>query len=340
MCTSIKITAENGNVFWGRTMDMNLPMFGEDSSFNGHTVIANYPSNIEVSSPLRKWTTKYSAIGAGALDTTMLYDGINEFGLAGDLQVLTEAVYASSEEVEKSGLQGVLAEEFVTYILTNYKTVAEIEADYKKFILLDMSFEVQGRMFNLPLHFCFVDPTGDGIVLESTIDGTLTCYEYIGVMTNSPTYPYHVTNIRNYIGLNSIDLTSPKLTVGGYEVEPIENGTGYSLLGLPGDYTSPSRFVRSFYTRDLIYGFERDQGINRLYGVFRTVIVPAGLEVPKVGSAISDFTRYWSGYDLEKKEMFIQSCLGLGITSKTLDTSLTEITFQEVDLSNNPCVLE
>ena len=333
MCTSIKISAKSGELFWGRTMDLDIPMFPDETGFYLPCVITSIPANYEISSQLKNWTSKYAVLGAGMKGSTVLFDGINEHGLTGDLQVLKECGWGEKEAIEKCQKTPLIAEEFVTYILTTFKTVEEIRTHIQECMLVNQPYNFGGTTFHFPVHFSFIDETGDGIVLETLEDGSFVTFEYLNVMANSPRYDYHETNIRNYIGMSNFNMKEDKTLNNGISISPIEGGTGYGMFGLPGDYTSPSRFVRAFCLSNALNSFDKEHGINELYSVFRSVFIPEGLERSKKNPAVSDYTRYWSGYDISGKKLYIQSGRGLAVTKKQLDTNLTEITYEEIQLA-------
>lgn len=332
MCTNITLTSASKDIFFGRTMDLNMSMFGEDSGIDLNVTLVSIPKNITIHSQFKPWQSKYSVLGVCTKDTTLLYDGINEHGLTGDCQVLVEATTSSTLEIESKGKTPLMGNEFVTFVLTNFKNVQEIRNSYSQFMLTDQDFIYEGAPLQFPLHYTFIDITGDGVVLEPVVSGGFKLYDYIDVMTNSPEYDYHTVNIRNYIGLENIGVS--KKTINNITFQPIENGTGYGLLGIPGDYTSPSRFIRSFYYKNMLDTFESEKGINTLYSIFRPLIIPRGLEHANKEDKITDYTRYWSGYDLTNRAVYIQTGEGLAITSKTLDNSLKEITYTDIKIDD------
>lgn len=334
MCTGIKLTAEDGKIFFGRTMDLNAAMFGEDPGLNGDVRVVAFPKNYEIASQLDNWVSKYSVLGIGTNNTTILYDGINECGLVGDTQVLIEATRCEKDKILESGNIPVLAKEFVTYILTNFSSVAEIRKAYSNYTLVDQAYNFNGIELQYPLHYSFVDESGDGVVLEPVLNGQFKLYDYIGVMTNSPEYDYHKTNIRNYIGLENINVAK-KNYKNDVTLNPIENGTGFGLLGMPGDYTSPSRFIRSFYFSNMIDSFNSAKGLTTLYAIFRPFIIPRGIGKQKETDTISDYTRYWSGYDLSNRTLVVQSAEGLCFTAKSLDATGENLTYEDINLDNN-----
>ena len=339
MCTGIRITATGGEVFFGRTMDLAAGMFGEDSGQALPSGISSFPAGVTIDGVVDQWETKHAAVGVGVTGTNALYDGVNDAGLAGDLQVLMECTHASRADIEKRGQKAVNAEELVTYVLTQYSTVAEIRDAYAGWALSDDPFMVGSVKLQVPLHFSFVDTSGDGIVLEPVDDGSFKAYDYIGVMTNSPEYPWHLTNINNYIGLTTQDVTSPRPLNDHYSLTPIENGTGYGLFGMPGDYTSGSRFVKAALLSGYMDKVDAEGAMNALYAAFRSVIIPRGLEHAKQDSPMTDYTRYWSGYDLTRRTVMVQTGNGLAFTSKTIDPSLTEVTYTAVDTSDSATVV-
>lgn len=95
--------------------------------------------------------------------------------------------------------------------------------------------------FPAPFHWIVTEPDGDAIVIEY-MNGELNIFENeLGVITNSPNFDWHLTNLRNYLNLSAISL--PSRSVGDLDFSPL--GAGSGMLGLPGDFTPVSRFVRA-----------------------------------------------------------------------------------------------
>ncbi|MCO6543853.1 MAG: linear amide C-N hydrolase [Lactobacillus sp.] len=334
MCTSIAINADNGQVFWGRTMDMNLGMFGEDPGID--VDIINIPCGATIASQLQPWTSKYSMMGLCAADNFNVFDGINAAGLAGGLQVLMESTHAEAEQLQARQLQPLLGEEFVTFVLTNFSSVAEIKAHIQEYGLLHHPYRRGQQRLQLPGHYMFVDETNDSVIIEPTDQGGFKLYDSIGVMTNSPEYDWHLTNLRNYLKLTNVDpVKSKKIYNDHLTLKPIETGTGYGMFGLPGDYTSPSRFVRAALLAHNLDSFTAADGINQLYSVLKTAMIPRGLEHGHAQSPVSDYTRYWVGYDLTQRQLYVQTCQGLAFNTMKLVVNQTEITRTTLEISND-----
>jgi choloylglycine hydrolase len=99
--------------------------------------------------------------------------------------------------------------------------------------------EIGGESF--PGHFVVHDSTGASVVIEP-VDKTLKIYDNpLGVMANSPTFDWHVTNLRNYVNLTTTNV--PPIEMSGIKLSQFGQGSG--MRGIPGDFTPPSRFVRA-----------------------------------------------------------------------------------------------
>lgn len=334
MCTSFMITSKSNDVFWGRTMDLNMSMFGEGPGIDFDVHIVTIPKGTQITSQVDDWKAKYAMMGMASKDTFLVYDGINECGLTGGCQVLKEATCDAKENILAQGKTPLISEEVVGYILTNFKSVADLRDNYDKLAIVDQNFPYKGGNFKFPLHYTFIDKTGDGIVLEPVLNGGFKACKYIGATANSPEYNYHATNVRNYIGLENGDVASKAIN-SKVTLEPIESGTGFGLLGIPGDYTSPSRFVRAFYYSNMIDEFDSVDGMNSLYSAFHSLIIPRGLEHSIKDKNVMDYTRYWSGYDLSSQSLSIQTARGLAFTEMKLDTTATSVTYTQVKKGNN-----
>ncbi|MFT8723997.1 MAG: linear amide C-N hydrolase [Liquorilactobacillus nagelii] len=310
MCTSITIKSRTGDLFFGRTLDCFPHFFDDDSPFKVEMTI--FPKGTLLTGQLDSWKTKYAIGGLNIKNTIALYDGINDAGLAGELNALGECTWADINEIRTSQDIPLMGEEVITYMLSHFNSVDEIKANFKKYALADVSFApaVTSNIFKkIPSHYTFVDTTGKGIILEPVNNGYFKIYDSIGVMANSPEYDWQVTNLRNYVQLQGYNAGNTKLipTLNESDILLKEIGYGSGLLGLPGDYTSTSRFVRAAFLSRYIDDFDSSNGINVLFNTFTTVMVPKGVERVSAASLDSDSTLYWSGYDLSKQIFYVKA---------------------------------
>ncbi|MBL4559268.1 MAG: linear amide C-N hydrolase [Rhodobacteraceae bacterium] len=124
----------------------------------------------------------------------------------------------------------------VGYLLTQFATIEEVRG------LEDVRIaNVLEALVGIPdsAHWMVTEPSGASIVIEYA-NGQVRFFENrLGVITNAPTYDWHLTNLRNYLNLSAVSL--PALSIAEMDFAPL--GAGSGMIGLPGDNTPPSRFV-------------------------------------------------------------------------------------------------
>ncbi len=235
-CTALHLTAKNGGVVVGRTME-----FGIDVQSDAVVV----PAGTRLTSSLPDktkgihYTTKYGIVGANFMNKQMVVDGMNEKGMyVGALYLPGYASYPKG--TAKDAAKSMAPEDYVAWLLGNFSTVAEVKQNYNKVILVqNPQQEIGGQSF--PGHFLVTDKSGASIVIEPT-DKSLKLFENpLGILTNSPTFDWHMVNLSNYANLSATNV--PPLDLSGTKITTFGQGSG--LVGLPGDYTPPSRFVRA-----------------------------------------------------------------------------------------------
>ena len=184
------------------------------------------------------WKSKYAAVGLNAFDMPVLTDGMNEKGLTGGILYFPDYVgYADPKTANPDG--AIAPWDFLTWALTNFETVAEVKAGLKGISIIGVKEPTMGIV--PPFHYTLHDATGASLVIEP-VDGTLKVYDNpLGVMTNSPEFSWHLTNLKNYVKLSPEN--APPLKVDGETISSFGQGSG--LLGIPGDPTPPSRFLRA-----------------------------------------------------------------------------------------------
>ena len=243
MCTSFKLTAKDGSVVVGRSMEYALPM-------NWDLVVTprgNRGGSVGPEGPGVQWETKYGYAGIALGETSSfgvttpaqlgVADGSNEAGLfAGVLYLPGFTTYPTTEGVPAEQLIAPLAT--CNYVLATSATVADA---VKAMTRVTAWAQVVPPIGVVPLHLVLHDGTGVTAVIE-WIEGQMQVHDApIGVVTNAPPFPWHMTNLSNYVNLSVLDVAPLRLE--GETFTPIGAGSGW--LGLPGDFTPPSRFVRA-----------------------------------------------------------------------------------------------
>ncbi|MBA1394731.1 linear amide C-N hydrolase, partial [Lactobacillus sp. XV13L] len=169
---------DNGQVFWGRTMDLNVGVFEDDAGLPAE--IINIPKGAKITSRLKSWQSKYDVMGIGSAKNLNMFDGVNSAGLAGDLQVLLESSHGSLQQLRKRNLQPLLGEELVTFVLSNFKSVAEIRQHIQEYGLLYHPYRHGFIRSQFSGHYVFIDETNDSVILEPTDQGEFKIYDSVG----------------------------------------------------------------------------------------------------------------------------------------------------------------
>lgn len=299
-CTAITLTAKDEGVVVGRTME-----FGLDVKPSAVVV----PAGTELTSSLPaeakgiKYTSKYGMAGLNFMNKRMLVDGMNEKGVY--VGALYLPGYASYPKVEaKTASKSMAPEDYVAWLLANFSSVEEIKKNYTNVILVqNPQKEIGGQSF--PGHFIVVDATGASIVIEP-VDNTLKLHENpLRVLTNSPTFDWHMTNLENYVNLTAVNVEP--LSLSGKKVNGFGQGTG--LLGIPGDYTPPSRFVRAVaFSQSAIQLPTATETVGQVFHIMNAFDIPLGAIQEKQGDAIHyDFTQWTSVADLKNMNYYVKT---------------------------------
>lgn len=303
-CSSFTLESKQQHMYWGRTLD---------NTIDPRCVIRTIPAGKEMKTHTGTWTCKHSFTGVALTHSYFYFDGINDTGLMGGLFFLEEGTWAKSEDINIDETP-IVGEEFVAWILSQFGTIDEIEEAVSNAALVDKHF---WHLVKAPLHYTFVDKDHRAIVLEPVNNGRFNIYkDTMGVMTNSPEYPWHVDNLRNFIELQDTNRFETKI-IHGEEVKQIESGSG--LLGLNGDYTAPTRFIKAAYLSEFADTPDDKDAIMTMYNIFKSVMITKGWEKQSNDGTSSDYTIYWSGYDQENLTVYMQPSGTNTMTKVTLN---------------------
>ncbi len=235
-CTGITLKALDGSVVFGRTLEWG--------SFDLHSRVTVIPRGYKYATHMPDgktgfaWTARYGVVGIDAVGKDIVVEGINEKGLSVGLFYHPGfAVYQAYDPALAA--QSIGPTDVGQYLLTTCANVDEVRAAISKIHVVPVVEPALG--FAAPVHFIVTEPSGKAIVIEY-LKGELTIFDApLGVITNAPSYDWHETNLRNYINLSPVGL--PGKNIGDLNFKPLGGGSG--MIGLPGDFTPPSRFVRA-----------------------------------------------------------------------------------------------
>ena len=275
-CTGIMLHNEDGSIVHGRTVE-----FAQEIDFSVLFVPRNYqfvgktPSGDGLT-----YIAKYAALGVMTFTDANIVDGINEKGLAaGVFYFPTCAGYTPVTKENQS--KGLSPTDFTNWILTQFATTEEVKKAVEAGTVIITSTVLKNWGPTAPpFHYVVYDKSGKSIVIEP-IDGKLVVYDNpLGVMTNSPTFDWHMTNLRNYLALNPQDV--PAIEVAGFNLQPIGQGNG--MLGLPGDFTPVSRFVRATaFSVTAVPSKDITEGIAQTFHILNNFDIPLGVSREKEG---------------------------------------------------------
>ena len=247
---------------------------------------------------------KYASVGANGLGMPFVFDGLNEKGLAiGLFYFPTTAGYMpySAGDAGKT----IAPWEMGSWILDNFATVEEVKANVSKIVVAEVVFKDWG--FVPPVHFVVHDASGKSIVIEY-VGGKLNVHENpLGVMTNSPTFDWHMTNLRNYVNFSLTNV--PPVQLGPVKLVPFGQGSG--MLGLPGDFTPPSRFVARSRSVNR-YCRQRPES-TRFYRHSTSSTTSTCPRAPSAnkkddhGNILADYTVWTSANDLKAKKFYFRT---------------------------------
>lgn len=267
-CSGFTWDTEDGKHLLGRTYDQ----FGSLEANRIAVVPRNYRLRLEIDALSKsEFVTRYAFAGMAVtgLDTPIMVDGINEKGLMGAL--LNFPAYA--DYGAQKGQKEILVHPgfFVTFLLGSCGTLGDVEAMAEKIRLTEEL--IFGH--TMSVHYIFSDASGQSLVIEPDKNGLTIHRDSIGVLTNSPGYEWHLTNLCNYVDVTNLPEEPRELN--GRQIAVFGEKQGGSM-GLPGDYTSPSRFVRLAFMKHYgVKGRNEVEGVGRMFHAFAPVDIPAGL---------------------------------------------------------------
>lgn len=234
MCTNITLKTNQDVHLQARTMDFSFDLEPEMI-----VIPRNHP--LEFTFKDDSLHKHHAFMGlAKNIGTYSMADGINEHGLSAAALYFEGYAHYSEDGL---GVDALAPHEYIMWMLASCKSIDDVREEVKKHSISNHKVDFLGVV--PPLHWVFQDISGTSIIVEPTLKGIEIHENKVGVLTNSPDYQWHLTNIRNYIGLDPVQV-APR-TLYGQKFEPFGQGSG--TFGVPGDLTPPSRFIKTLYTK-------------------------------------------------------------------------------------------
>lgn len=254
MCTAA--TYQTKDFYFGRTLDYDFS-YGEEVAITPR----NFPFHFRHQD---RMDNHYAMIGVAHIagNCPLYYEAVNEKGLGmAGLNFVGNAVYGKAQP----GRDNVATFEFIPWILAQCATLTEARALLERISLTDTPFD--GKLPPAQLHWMIADRSG-AIVVESVQEGLRVYENPVGVLTNNPTFDRQMFQLNNYMHLSPKDphnLFSDKLDLQTYS-------RGMGALGLPGDLSSQSRFVRvAFVKMNSLSGDSEEESVSQFFHILGSV---------------------------------------------------------------------
>lgn len=275
MCTAVNFTSLHN--YFGRNLDL-------EKSYGERVVIT--PRHYKFSfGTLPPSDSHYALIGMATVaeDYPLYYEATNEKGLSMAGLSFPDNAYYGAYQKDKDN---VAPFELIPYILTKCKDTAEARKLLSNINIVDVSFS--DKLPLSPLHWIISD-RHLSITVESTKEGLKIYDNPYGVLTNNPTFDYHLININNYMNLSENypeNKLSDKHSYNAYSL-------GMGALGLPGDFSSASRFIRAVFIKEKSPSFESEnEAVSHFFHILGSVAMPKGCVMTRSGEC--EYTRYSS----------------------------------------------
>lgn len=305
MCTAVSYRSNAS--YFGRNLDL-------DRGYGESVVITprRYEFKMRCEKPIG---SHYAMIGMATVvdDFPLYYEATNEKGLSmAGLNFPENAVYYDFAE----GKENVAPFELIPWILSQCTCIDEAKSLLGKINLVNIDFSLELPLS--PLHWMISDKKCS-IVVEPLKDGLKIYDNPFEVLTNNPPFNFHQTNVSNYMGLGIGHATSQFK-----ESIPMKNySLGMGALGLPGDFSSASRFIRALFVKEnSVSEHTEASNVNQFFHILHSVSMPKGCVLATDGF---EYTRYSSCCNIER---------GIYYYTTYDDFEIKSVNMHDVDLSS------
>ncbi len=298
-CTDFKLIAKDGTKMITRSMEFGMEF---NSNLRTSPRGRSFATTLQNGKQGLTWKNTYGYVYLDGLSLDFSFDGMNETGLTFEYLYLPGETQYQTIPAGKEN-QALSYPQLGDWVLGNFKTIDEVRQALKNIYVVQTPLPGLGNMV-LPAHASIYDSTGNGIVVEF-YNNQINVYDNIGVMTNSPKYDWHVNNLRNYLNLtpnNPNPVSASGLTFSA-------TGQGAGMVGLPGDVSPPSRFVKTaFLAKNVYQANTADDLLNIAQHIINNVDIPAGLARSTENGKVSTDTTQWVVFkDITHKILYFRT---------------------------------
>ena len=322
-CTGITLKSKDGNTVVARTIEWG------GSDLNSQYVIVPRGYKAQSYTPGGQeglvFTARYGYVGLSVEQKEFVAEGLNETGLSAGLFYFPK--YGKYEEYSESIKSRCIADlQLVPWILGQCATLEEV----KEAVATVHVIGIDPRASTV--HWRFADLSGRQLVLE-IVDGIPHFYENVlGVLTNSPGFEWQLTNLNNYVNLypgSAADTPMGSLQLSSF-------GAGSGFLGIPGDVTPPSRFVRAaFYQTTAPVQETAQRSVLQAFQILNNFDIPVGIEFAegKIPADIPSATQWTSATDMANRCVYFRTMYNSRIRCIDLkDIDFAKVSYKAVPL--------
>ena len=309
-CTGITLRSKDQATIVARTIEWG------GSNLNSQYVIVPRKHRNQSLTPTGAdgmiFQARYGYVGLAVEMKEFIAEGINEAGLSAGLFYFPN--YGGYEAYDNKQKASSIADlQLVPFILGECATLEEVKSAVERVHIINIDPRAS------TVHWRFTDAQGKQLVLE-IIDGKPCFYENkLGVLTNSPGFEWQLTNLNNYVNL--FPGTAPAQELNELSLRSFGAGSGF--LGIPGDVTPPSRFVRAaFYQATAPQQATALATILQGFQILNNFDIPIGIEFPvgKIPVDIPSATQWTSATDLKNRIIYFRTMYDSVIRSIDLRT--------------------
>lgn len=309
-CTGITLNSKDGAIIVARTIEWGGSNLNSQyvTVPRGHTEQSYTPDGQNG----MVFKADYGYVGLAVEQKEFIAEGLNEAGLSAGLFYFPN--YGEYEKYEEATKDKSISDfQLVSYILGKCANLEEVKEAVKEVHIINIDPRAS------TVHWRFADRSGRQIVLE-IIDRNVHFYDdNLGVLTNSPGFEWQMTNLNNYVNLYPGTVSPHKLG----NVELFSFGAGSGLLGIPGDVTPPSRFVRAtFYQVTAPQKSTAIETVLQCFQILNNFDIPIGIEfsTSETPPDIPSATQWTSATDIKNGIIYFRTMYDSTIRSIDLRT--------------------
>ena len=334
-CTGIGLKAKDGSRVVARTVE-----WLKDPMNCGYDVVPRNYSQVSLTPEGENGATfsaRFGYVGIFTEYEKFVVEGVNEAGLSAGLFFFPE--FGEYPEYDPAQASVSLCDmQLVSWALSTCSTIDEVKDAIKGVRVTGLDPKVG------TVHWRFSEPCGRVVVLEY-VDGEPVFYENpIGTLTNSPGFEFHLTNLRNYVNLMPGAAPDQTLAIGNTEsadatlrISPL--GGNSAMLGLPGDFTPPSRFVRAaLFSTSAPEWPTSFETVIQAFHILNNFDIPIGAQHREgmVPENLPSATQFTSATDLSTLKLYYRTAWNQNIRCidvKSIDFSRTKYRTAPLDKS-------